>query len=78
MIIHQPEDRMESMTVKVGGMTCMGCVSSVTRVLQAVEGVAKVEVSLERAQATIDYDPARTSKDVLRAAIEDAGYDATL
>jgi copper chaperone len=69
---------MESITIKVGGMTCMGCVGSVTRVLQAVDGVAKVDVSLEKAQANIEYDPQRVSLDALRAAVEDAGYDAAL
>ncbi len=69
---------MESVTVKVGGMTCMGCVGSVTRVLQAVDGVAKVDVSLDKAQANVDFDPARANKDALRAAIESAGFDATL
>jgi len=69
---------MESVTVKVGGMTCMGCVGSVTRVLQAVDGVSKVDVSLEKAQASIEYDPKRATRELLRAAIEDAGYDATV
>lgn len=69
---------MESITMKVGGMTCMGCVSSVTRVLQAVDGVSKVDVSLDKAQASVEFDPRRASKDALRAAIEDAGYDAAL
>jgi copper chaperone len=64
---------MESITMKVGGMTCMGCVGSVTRVLQAVDGVAKVDVSLEKAQANVDFDPQRVSLDVLRAAVENAG-----
>jgi len=69
---------MESITMKVGGMTCMGCVGSVTRVLQAVDGVAKVDVSLEKAQANVEFDPQRVSLDALRAAVEDAGYDAAL
>ena len=30
---------METVTLKVGGMTCGGCVASVTRVLKATPGV---------------------------------------
>jgi len=68
---------METVTMKITGMTCMGCVASVTRVLQAVDGVSKVDVSLEKAQASIELDPARTRRDALRAAVESAGYDAS-
>ena len=69
---------METVTLKVGGMTCMGCVSSVTRVLQAVKGVSDVDVSLEKAQAKVQFDPAVADRAALRAAVEGAGFDATL
>ena len=55
-----------------------GCVGSVTRVLQAIKGVSKVEVSLTQAQARVEFDPALASREQLRSAIEDAGFDATL
>jgi copper chaperone len=67
---------METTRIKVEGMTCGGCVASVTRALQQIDGVAKVEVSLDEAQARIDYDPARVNESQLRTAIEDAGFDA--
>jgi copper ion binding protein len=67
---------METTRIKVGGMTCSGCVASVTRALQSVEGVDKVEVSLEQGQASVRYDPARANETKLRSAIEDAGFDA--
>lgn len=66
---------MENATLNVTGMTCQGCVASVTRVLKAVPGVADVVVSLQPGTAKVAYDPARTSLPVLKAAIEDAGYD---
>ena len=66
---------MESTTIKVQGMTCGGCVASVERVLRALEGVGKVDVSLERAQATVEFDATRVKLGDLHAAIEDAGYD---
>jgi copper chaperone CopZ len=66
---------MENATLNVTGMTCQGCVASVTRVLKAVPGVADVVVSLQPGTAKVAYDAARTSLPVLKAAIEDAGYD---
>lgn len=69
---------MDKVTLKVGGMTCMGCVSSVTRVLQAVKGVSGVDVSLEKAQAEVSYDPGIARREDLCAAVEGAGFDASV
>ncbi len=55
-------------------MTCQGCVRSVTRVLTAIPGVEAVEVSLERGEAEVRYDPVRTGAPAFRKAVEDAGY----
>ncbi len=66
---------METTTIPVKGMTCMGCVSSVKRVLGNIGGVSQAEVSLEKAQATVTYDSGKTSLQAIKAAITDAGYD---
>ena len=68
---------MENATLNVTGMTCQGCVASVTRVLKAVPGVSDVVVTLQPGTATVVYDATRTTLPVLKAAIEDAGYDVT-
>ena len=65
---------METVTLKVGGMTCGGCVASVTRVLKATPGVDNAVVRLDSASATVTFDPARTSVPALESAIVDAGY----
>ena len=64
-------------TIKVGGMSCQGCVRNVTGVLQALPGVAAVEVSLDAGEARVRHDPAQSDVTALKAAIEDAGFDAT-
>jgi copper chaperone len=66
---------VETATLKVKGMTCQGCVASVTRVLKAVPGVRDVQVTLEPGTAKVSYDAAQASVPALKAAIEDAGYD---
>ncbi len=68
---------METTTLKIGGMTCMGCVGSVTRVLQAAAGVAEASVTLDPPQARVQFDAALTNPAKLKAAVEDAGYDIT-
>lgn len=66
---------MEQTTLHIGGMTCQGCVGSVTRVLQALPGVEQVEVSLAQNEAQIRYDPARVQPEAFRQAVEGAGFD---
>ena len=66
---------METITLDIGGMTCQGCVGSVTRVLRATPGVSQARVSLAPGRAEVTYDPARTDTSALRKAVEDAGYD---
>lgn len=66
---------METIALKVAGMTCGGCVGSVTRVLKAVPGVTEVVVQLTPGHAEVTFDPARTAPAALKSAIEDAGYE---
>ncbi len=66
---------MEQFETKVSGMTCGGCVNSVTRALKAVPGVTQAEVDLAAEQATVTYDAAQTSPAALREAIVAAGFD---
>lgn len=66
---------MQTETLKIGGMTCGGCVAAVTKALQAVDGVADVDVSLEQGAARIAFDETRTSRDQLRTVVARAGYD---
>lgn len=67
---------MESSVIKIGGMSCQGCVRNITGVLTAVPGVATAEVSLEAAEARVSFDPQIVVRGALVAAIEDAGFDA--
>ena len=69
---------METLTLNIGGMTCGGCVKSVTRILENTEGVTKAKVSLENKNAVIEFDPAKTNPAALIEAVEDGGFDAVL
>jgi len=60
--------------LKIEGMTCSGCIGSVTRVLQALPGVEKVDVSLEQRSAKVRYDDARVNREDFRRAIDAAGF----
>jgi copper chaperone len=66
---------MEKVTLTVKGMTCMGCVGSVKRVLEPIPGVSGVDITLENGQVAIAYDAAKVKPEAFRTAIQDAGYE---
>ena len=69
---------MQNVTLKIDGMTCGGCVKSVTRVLSELDGVAQTDVSLEKAQAVVSFDENKVQPAALVDAVEDAGFDAAV
>ena len=66
---------METLTLNIKGMTCMGCVASVKRVLTPIAGVANVEVVLETGKVDIGFDASLAQPDQFREAIRNAGYE---
>ena len=69
---------MQTVTLGISGMTCGGCVRSVARVLNALDGVATADVSLEKKCAVVDYDPGKLKLEQLKRSVEEAGYEVTL
>jgi len=68
---------METMVLKVSGMSCGGCVKSVTGVLEALPGVTKADVSLEKNEAVISYEAGKVSREQMVQVIDDAGFEAS-
>ncbi len=68
---------METMVLKVSGMSCGGCVKSVTTVLEALAGVSRAAVSLPNGEAVVDYEVGKVSREQMVQAIDDAGFEAT-
>ena len=67
---------MENITLTIEGMTCSGCVDSVKRILEKLNGVKNVRVSLSENIAEVSFDPQKTNKNAMIDAIENAGFDA--
>lgn len=66
---------MDETTYAVPGMHCGHCKAAVSEELAAVPGVEAVDVDLEAKRVTVHGDG--LSDAALRAAIEEAGYEAT-
>ena len=67
---------MTTTTLKVEGMTCGACTSSVEAGVKDLEGVGSVSVSLVMERAIVTHDADRRSALQIRDAIEDRGFDA--
>ena len=67
---------MEESLIKVGGMSCQGCVKNISGLLLATPGVVSAEVSLDAGEARVVFDPQQVQRAALLEAIEDAGFDA--
>ncbi|MDX2093181.1 MAG: heavy metal-associated domain-containing protein [Kofleriaceae bacterium] len=63
-------------TLRVGGMTCNGCVRHVREALRGVPGVTAVDVHLEAGEARIQHDAETTAVESLISAVTAAGYTA--
>lgn len=66
-----------SVDLKVEGMTCQGCVRSVTKKLTGVAGVSGAQVDLAAGKATVQYDDAAAKVEDMIAAVEQIGFHAS-
>lgn len=70
------EKKSMTTTLNIEGMMCGHCQGRVEKALQEVPGVTAVTVSLEAKNAVVTSEDT-VSKDALKAAVVDAGYDVT-
>ncbi|CEP24627.1 CCC2 [Cyberlindnera jadinii] len=79
-VISAIEDAMKPRLLtklKISGMTCSNCSSSITNALQQLEGVIKAEVSLMTEEANVEHESS-VSAETLKEEIEDCGFDAEI
>lgn len=68
----------KTVTLSVPGMTCSTCPITVKKALTKVDGVIQTKASLQRREATVTFDDARTTSQALIQATTDAGYPSQL
>lgn len=64
----------KTVTIRVKGMTCGGCATSVEKALKSTEGVQEARVSFERGKAVIKYDDQKVTIAKLREVINNTGF----
>src|SRR3989442_4203359 len=70
--------RGEKTTLTIKGMTCGGCVATVKLKLKRTVGVTAYEVSLERGEADVTYDPGKTDPKKIAASVSQTGFAASV
>lgn len=65
---------MNTLTLTVTGMSCMGCVNSVKQLLTGLPGIANVQVDLASGRVEVIHDPAQSDRQAISQAIMDGGY----
>ena len=62
-------------TFPIRGMTCASCVNHVERALKSVPGVSEISVNFATESASLDFDSALTTPELLTHAVKEAGYE---
>ncbi|KAF2170141.1 hypothetical protein M409DRAFT_51898 [Zasmidium cellare ATCC 36951] len=71
-----PAAHMTTTTLRVDGMTCGACTSSVESAFRGEDGIGSVSVSLVMERAVITHDADKISAEQIREMIDDRGFDA--
>jgi copper chaperone len=72
------EKKMKIQLLKVTGLTCGGCVQSITRALKAVAAVDQVEVNLTTGETSVHFDETLATSAQLLVAVSKAGFGVEL
>lgn len=64
----------ETITLQIGGMTCVRCAGAVEHALGALDGIEAVSVSYANERAEVTYDTAKTDRKRMEKAVKAAGY----
>ena len=67
---------MKSMKLKVSGLHCPGCISSVKNALESTQGINKAEVDISNDIATVEFFENMVTIEKLVSIIEATGFKA--
>ena len=70
----EEKNKMNTKTIKIEGMQCNHCKMTVEKVLGAIDGITKVEVSLENKTATIQMSK-EVDDNIVKNVIKEAGFE---
>lgn len=66
--------KTRTVTLRVKGMTCGGCATSVEAALKSTDGVEDAQVSYKRGTAIVKYDDQKVTVAKLREVVNNTGF----
>ena len=73
-----PAGETAKTTLTIKGMTCGGCVAAVKVQLKKTQGVTAYDVSLEKGEAGVSYDPSKTTPGKIAESVGRTGFEAAV
>jgi len=67
---------MDTLTLKLRGMSCASCAKRIEKTILSVTGVSECSVNFGAEQALVKYNPRKTNLKQIQSAVEEAGYSA--
>ncbi len=67
---------MKSLKLKVSGLHCPGCVSSVQKALLSTKGIKSAKVDIATDIATVEFIEGKVTADKLVSVVEKIGFEA--
>jgi P-type Cu+ transporter len=77
-LVNYTKKVMDKITLKLKGMLCAGCASSIETATRNISGVASSNVNFASEEVAIEYDAQKTSPAAIQKVIKDIGYEAVL
>ena len=71
------QSNIQTVNFDVKGMTCASCEQHVTHAVNELEGIVNVAASFEKANAKVEFDNSKTTKEDIEKAINSTGYKVT-
>ena len=68
------EKHKKKTELKISGMTCASCATTIEKSLSKLKGVSKAQVNLGTETATVEYDQNKVKINTLNKAVTDVGY----
>ncbi|MBD2435910.1 heavy metal translocating P-type ATPase [Nostoc sp. FACHB-110] len=68
---------MDTLTLKLRGMSCAACACGVEEAIRSVAGVISCNVNFGAELATIQYNQKQTNLEIIQAAVDAAGYSSS-
>ena len=69
---------LQTVTLDVQNMTCAVCPITVKKALERVPGVTDAKVDFDKKNASVSFDPDKTSPAALTKGTADAGYPSSI